>query len=278
MSLEQIQEVAIDRLKAAPQIRKNFDPRIIAAIAASLLECGQLQPLRVRQLGNDFVIVDGELRYRAGKIAQFKTMKVIVEAKDLGEAEIVLRQLVADCHRSNLNDIEEANAFDSLMKQMEWNVSQTAAKLGFSVGKITKSLTLLTLSKRLQQRVCDGEIPASAAYSLTRVQDASEQEKLAARVVSGELTRDGLISAIKATKRGRRRPQKPRPMQVTAKLENSAKVSISAPNLDLNSFVQILEKLLNHAQQAQNEGLALDALLKRVAGKHVAVVASTEAA
>lgn len=206
MSAEQMQDVAIERLRTEPQIRKQFDPRIIAAIAESLLECGQLQPIRVRQSGDDFLIVDGELRFRAAKVAKLKTMKVIVESEELSEGEVIHRQLVANCHRSNLNDIEKANAIESLMKETGWNASQTAAKLGFSISTVTKSLSLLTLSEPLQQRVCDGTIPATAAYALTQVQEISNRDGLAARVVSGELTRDGLTRAIKAQKQRKRSP------------------------------------------------------------------------
>jgi ParB family chromosome partitioning protein len=266
MSAEQMQDVAIERLRTATQIRKQFDPRIITAIADSLLDCGQLQPIRVRQSGDVLVIVDGELRYRAAKIAKLKTMKVIVEPNELCNGEVILRQLVSNCHRSNLNDIEKAQAIELLMKETEWNASQTAAKLGFSVGTVTKSLSLLTLSEPLQKRVCDGEIPATAAYALTQVQELSDRDALAARVVSGELTRDGLTRAIKAQKQKRRRVPCARACRVTAKLENRQSVMVSAPVLDLNAFVSILETLLGHARDAHTQGLTLGAFMKRVEG------------
>ena len=171
MSVEQIQNIAIERLKTLPQIRKEFDPQIISAIAESLLECGQLQPIRVRQCGDDFVIVDGELRYRAAKVAQFKTVNVVVEAKELREAEVIHRQFVANCHRSNLSDLEKAKAIDLLMKETGWPASQTAAKLGLANGTITKLLSLLSLPPAIQERLQAGKIASTVAYDLSRIAD-----------------------------------------------------------------------------------------------------------
>jgi len=89
-------------------------------------------------------------------------------------------------------------------------------------------------------------------------------------VASGELTRDGLNSEIRAKKQRRRGPRKARTKRVSAKLGRGETVSVSASVLDLNSFVQILEKLLHHAQQAQAEGLTLEAMIKRLASARLA--------
>jgi len=264
MSAEQMQEAPIERIRTGPQIRKKFNLRKIAALADSLLECGQLQPIRVRQSGQDFLIVDGELRFRAAKVAKLKTLKVIVEPKELCEGEVIHRQLAANCHRSNLNDIEKAQAIESLMKETGWNISQTAAKAGFSIGTVTKLRSLLTLSEPLRQGVCDGSIPATAAYALTQIQDISDRDGLAARIASGELTRDGLNRAIKAQKQKRRRVPCPRACRVTAKLENRQSVMVSAPALDLNAFVSILETVLGHARDAHTQGLTLGDFVKRL--------------
>jgi ParB family transcriptional regulator, chromosome partitioning protein len=267
MAIEQIQEIAIERITTAPQIRQDFDPEIIRSIAESLRTLGQLQPIRVRVSGDDLIIVDGELRYRAAKLAQLATMKVIVETQALDDGDIIHRQMVANCHRSNLNDLEKAGALDSLMKATGWNATQTAEKLGFSVSAVTKSLALLDLPEAIQQHLRDGVISASAAYALSRVQDQSKQAVLAAQVVGGELTRDNLVNAVKSAKKKPRQHRKPRHVRVTAKLKDRESVSVSADALDLFSFVSILERLLLQAQQARDEGLTLDAMLKRLMPK-----------
>jgi hypothetical protein len=92
----------------------------------------------------------------------------------------------------------------------------------------------------------------------------SDRDALAARVASGELTRDGLTRAIKAQKQKRRRLPSPRACRVTAKLENRQSVMVRAPALDLNAFVSILERLLAHARDAHTQGLTLGAFVKRM--------------
>jgi ParB family chromosome partitioning protein len=279
MSTEQIQYPALEQITTAPQIRKRFDPEIVAAMSRSLRELGQLQPIRVRRLGDKFVIVDGELRYRAAKMAGFSTMAVIIEEKELCEGEVIHRQLVSNCHRANLNDVEKAKAIELLMKETGWNATQTAAKLGFANSTITKLLSLLLLPEPIQQRIRACELPATAGYDLSRISDAGEQEALAGRVIDGELTRDGLSGAIKVRKRNHhaRKNSARRCSRITAKLENRQSVTVSAPALDLSSFVAILETLLGHAHEALTEGLTLDGLLKRLKTGRLSAAPAIEA-
>jgi hypothetical protein len=166
------------------------------------------------------------------------------------------------------------------MKETGWSGLQTAAKLGFTNGTVTKLLALLSLSEPIQHRIRSGELPATAAYELSKVSDSAEREQLASMVADGELTRDGLTGTIKSRKRNRpgKRKSSLRAISVTVKLEGRQSVTVIAPALDLNSFVAIIENLLGHSHQARIEGLTLDALLKRLKDKAHSVPPATEAA
>jgi hypothetical protein len=117
----------------------------------------------------------------------------------------------------------------------------------------------------------------TAAYQLTQLNDPQTRDELAGQIASGVLNRDGLRRAIQSRKRPPRK-RTPRPVRVTAKLQSRETVSVSAPALDLSTFVSILEKLLGHAQQAATEGLTLEALLKRLAIQYAPAIASSDPA
>jgi ParB family chromosome partitioning protein len=190
----------------------------------------------------------------------------IVEEADFTKSDILVRQLVENIQREDLKPLEKAKGIEQLMKESGWNATQTASKLGLANGTITKLLALLSLPEAIQQKIREGDLPATAAYELTRVNDSAEQAQLASRVADGELSRDGLSGTIKARKRNghKMRNSFRRRSCCKARLPGRQAVTVSAPNLDLNSFVAIMETVLSHAKAVQSEGLTLDALLQRL--------------
>ena len=171
--MEQIQYIAVDRITANPQVRKVFDLEALEGLAASLQEVGQLQPLRVRMVGDKFIIVDGERRYRAAKLAALETLAVIVEGKDLCESELLQRQLMANCQREDLSPIEKAKAITQLMEVTGWKVGEAAGKLGMSAGMATKLLGILKLPEPILLQVTAGNLVGL----FTTVLEISERNK-----------------------------------------------------------------------------------------------------
>lgn len=262
-----IQQIPLDKIISGKQVRERFDEESLTGLTQSMRESGQQEPIHVLPLDGDrYSLLTGGRRLRAARKAGWTSVSAIVEDGDLSKGEILVRQIIENAQREDLSPLEKAKAIDLLMKETGWNATQTAAKLGLANGTITKLLALLSLPDGVQQRIRDGELPATAAYKLTHVKDSAEQDQLASRVANGDLTRDQLSGAIKARKRNRGAKKNPSPRcsHATAKLEGRQSVTVSAPALDLNSFVQILEKLLAHAEQARSDGLTLDALLKRL--------------
>jgi ParB family chromosome partitioning protein len=278
MQEQVIEQIEMDRIFDGDNVRKRHDEQSIVGLSKSISVCGLQEPIHVLAAADGtYTVISGGRRLRAARHAGMRTMAAIIH-RELSRADVLLLQITENLQREDLTPSEKANAIDTLMKETGGTASQCASKLGLTNGTVSKLLSILSLPEELQRRIDAGELSASAAYHLTKVDDPEMRNQLAGKVARGELTRDELSSAIKAKKQRRRGPKKPRPRKVTAKFENSAKVSVSAPNLDLNSFVQIVEMLLAHAQRARNDGMTLDALIKRFSGQRAAATASIEAA
>jgi ParB family chromosome partitioning protein len=267
MSQKVIQQIPLDKLITGKQVRERFDDESLKGLAQSLRENGQHEPIHVMPLADDmYSVITGGRRVRAMRKNGSIAAGAIVEDGELSKGDILLRQITENVQREDLTPWEKAKAIDLLMKETGWNASQTAAKLGFANGTITKLLSVLSLPEPIQQRIRNGEIPATAAYELTHVNDVAAQDQLASRIANGELTRDGLSGAIKSRKRNRHAKTNAsrRRSCVKARLPGRQLITVSAPNLDLGSFVTIVETVLTHAKAAQAEGVTLEALLLRL--------------
>lgn len=260
--MEQIQHIEIGRIVANPQVRKTFDESSLASMAESLAAVGQLQPVRVRQSGEKFVVVDGERRLRAGLIAKLTTLAVIVEVEKLDDADVLIRQLVANIQREDLTPLEKARGIHSLMKQLKCNCSEVAKRVAMSAATVTRLLALLTLPDELQRRVETGDIPASAAYELSRIDNPAERDTHADALADGRLTRDGLVAASKSARRlGGEKPIAAA-ARVTAMLGQGRSVTVVSQNLNLDSFIAVLEDLLSRARRIRPQGLTLQTFAK----------------
>ena len=266
MSQKFIQQIPLEKIITGKQVRERFDDESLKGLAQSLRENGQHEPIHVMPLADDmYSVITGGRRVRAMRKNGATSAGAIVEEGELSKSDILLRQLTENVQREDLTPWEKAKAIDLLMKEVGWNASQTAAKLGFANGTITKLLSVLSLPEPIQQRIRNGEIPATAAYELTHVNDVAAQDQLASRVAKGELTRDGLSGVIKSRKRNRHKKNAfGRRSCFKVRLPSRQSVTVSAPNLDLNSVIAIVETVLTHAKAVQSEGLTLDALLQRL--------------
>ncbi len=265
MLQDTIRQIPVDSIICGDQVRKRFDPESLAALAQSIGALGQQEPVHLVAVNDGkYRVLTGERRVRAAKQSGQTIIWGIVEQAGMSAGDILLRQLTENMQRADLTPTEKAKGINALMKEAGLNASQAASKLGLTNGTVSKLLSLLSLPEELQMRIDAGELPATTAYQLSKLDDPEAQRTLASQVVSGELTRDKVIGAVKAKRQQKRRARKPRPIRVTAKLENRETVSVAADALDLDSFVSILEKLLSHAQQARTDGLTLQALVKRL--------------
>lgn len=256
-----IQQMPIDKIECIAQVRKRFDEETIAGLAQSLKEVGFLQPISVRRNGDQWIVSDGERRLRAARLAGFASVPVMIDDREIGEAGLTQRQLIANCQREDFSPLEKSTAIERLMRETKWSGAQVAVKLGFSPATVSKLLALLTLPEQVRERVESGDIALSAAYQLTRVKDGTSQAQLASEVANG-LSRDGLSARLKSAKQIQGHPPKSAPKKVTALLGQARAVTVCGTGLTLERFIQWLEELLDKARKARPKGLELDTFVK----------------
>ncbi|WP_078414511.1 ParB/RepB/Spo0J family partition protein [Priestia abyssalis] len=154
---ESVQEINIHELRPNPyQPRKVFKKEAIEELKDSILQHGILQPIVVRKSIKGYEIVVGERRFRAAKEAELNAVPVIV--RDLSEKQMMELALLENLQREDLTPIEEALAYQMLMKQLNVTQDQLASRLGKSRPHIANHLRLLNLPENVQDLISHGEL------------------------------------------------------------------------------------------------------------------------
>ena len=169
------------------QPRSIFDDAALQELAASIRELGILQPPVVRKVGeNSYELIMGERRLRAAKLAGLTRIPVII--RDTNDNELLREALVENIHRSNLNALEEAAAYNQMLTDFGFTHDELASKLGRSRPLITNTLRLLNLPPSVQKRVASGALTAGHARALLGLTSADEIERLASKIVAEGLS------------------------------------------------------------------------------------------
>ncbi len=181
-------EIPLDAITPNPrQPREVFDEDALHELVTSIQEVGLLQPIVVRQIGpTQYELIMGERRWRACREAGLDAIPAIVRATD--DEKLLLDALLENLHRAQLNPIEEAAAYDQLLKDFNCTHDQLADRIGRSRPQVSNTLRLLKLSPKVQNRVAAGVLSAGHARALLSVDDPEEQERLAYRVVAEGLS------------------------------------------------------------------------------------------
>ena len=181
-------EIELSNISANPkQPRTNFDEDQLTELALSIKEVGLLQPPVVRSLGNGkYQLIMGERRFRAAKLAGLKTIPVII--RQTSDDQLLREAIVENIHRSQLNPLEEAAAYQQLLNDFNYTHDELAVKLSKSRPVITNTMRLLNLPVSVQRRVAAAVISAGHARALLSLTDEKEIENLANRIVSEGLT------------------------------------------------------------------------------------------
>lgn len=183
--------ISVRPLQVVPnpkQPRTEFDPDALAELAQSVGDIGFLQPIIVRRLtpanaaDQKFELVAGERRWRASQIAELDTIPAIVRSTD--DDELLREALLENLQRVALNPLEEAAAYDQLLKDFGGTHDELAAKLGKSRPQVSNTLRLLKLPTAVQRRVAAGVISAGHARALLSVEDSATMDVLAKRVIA----------------------------------------------------------------------------------------------
>jgi ParB family chromosome partitioning protein len=169
------------------QPRSVFDPDALAELAASIKEIGILQPPVVRRVGdNRYELIMGERRLRAAKIAGLTTIPVII--RETQDTELLREALVENIHRSNLNSLEEAAAYNQMLTDFGLTHDELASKLGKSRPVVTNTLRLLNLPISVQKKLAAGSLSAGHARALLAISDPVEIERIASKIIAEGLS------------------------------------------------------------------------------------------
>ena len=183
---EEIKELPISKLRVNPyQPRKTFNEEALRELAESIKEHGVIQPIIVKKSIKDYEIVAGERRYRASKLAGKETIPCIV--RNFTDEQMMEIAVLENLQRENLNSIEEAMAYESLMKNLSLTQEQVAKRVGKSRSYITNILGLLTLPEPVKELVRQGKITQSHARTLSKLESKEKIVELADKIVNQNL-------------------------------------------------------------------------------------------
>jgi ParB family transcriptional regulator, chromosome partitioning protein len=194
----ELREVPVGAIEPNPnQPRAYFDEETLAGLTASVAELGVLQPLLVRQLDEErYQLIAGERRWRAAKRAGLPSVPVVVREAD--EVASLEQALVENLHRSDLNALEEAAAYQQLMEDFGLTQEQVAQRVGKSRSAVANTLRLFQLPPSIQRLVGEGQLSAGHAKALLGTPDRAYQESLARKAVAEGLSVREVEEAVRA--------------------------------------------------------------------------------
>ena len=165
------------------QPRRDFDPEELQSLADSIALHGVMQPLTVREVGNGYYqIIAGERRWRAARMAELREIPaVIIQADDKKVMELAL---IENLQRQDLNPVEEALGYQTLMNEYGLTQEETAARVGKSRPVVANMLRLLNLCEDVLDMVRDGRLSAGHARAIAALKSEKQQKEVAQKVAA----------------------------------------------------------------------------------------------
>ena len=183
---DEIVEIRLDELRPNPhQPRKIFKDEALQELADSIKQNGVFQPIIVKKSIKGYDIVAGERRYRASKLAALETIPAIV--RDFSEQQMIEIALLENLQRENLNVIEEALAYKSMIEKLNLTQDELSKKVSKSRSHVTNILGLLRLPIEVQKMIGDGSITMGHARVLSKLEDDDKIIEYAKRIVEDKL-------------------------------------------------------------------------------------------
>jgi len=179
---EQISTLPIQNVEPNPlQPRKVFDEEELLALSESIREHGIIQPIAVRSVGSDlYQIIAGERRWRAARMAGLSEVPVLVLEVD--DRTVMEMALIENLQRQDLNPIEEANGYKTLMEEYGLTQEETASRVGKSRPAVTNALRLLALPQELQDQLSEGLLSPGHARAILSLRSEALQLAAARKV------------------------------------------------------------------------------------------------
>jgi len=208
---KKLRMVAIDQLAPNPyQPRRSFSDETINELAASIKEHGLIQPLVVRQKGSQLMIVAGERRYRAARQAGLEYLPVVT-IDDMDDSRMLEIALIENIQREDLNPLETADAYRTLMERWGLTQNELAARVGKSRAAVANQMRLLTLPDSVKQMIRDGRLTEGHARAMLGMDNEEQMLELARRVADNSLSVRVVEQEVRRARKGRRLPRRKNP-------------------------------------------------------------------
>lgn len=180
------------------QPRRKFNDESLANLSESIKEHGVVQPIIVRKIGNGYQIIAGERRWRASRLAGKKTIPAII--KDYSNLQVMEIALIENLQREDLNSIEEALAYKSLIEEYKLTQEEISKRIGKSRPAIANSLRLLQLPQKIKDMIAEGKISQGHARALLAIEEEKKQLEIAERIIDQQLNVRQIERLAKDTK------------------------------------------------------------------------------
>lgn len=212
-----VRKVNINLIKPnRDQPRKYFDEERIQILSESIKEHGVLQPIILKTVDNGYEIVAGERRWRASRLAGLKEIPAVV--KDLADDQLVQISLIENLQREDLNQIEEALAYNSLIEEYGYTQDKVSKVVGKSRSHIANIIRLLALPEDIKHQIAKDEISGGHGRAMATIHDPVLQRKLTERIIKEDLSvRD--IERIVANLTGKKAKSTPASRIVTSYID-----------------------------------------------------------
>ena len=183
-----LEEIPVKDIRPNPrQPRKRFDKDALGEMSKSIETFGVVQPIIVRAVGTEYELIAGERRWRAAQEAGLDKIPAVIRQST--ETDSLEMALIENLHRSDLNGIEEANAYQQLLEDFAITHEELSRRVGKSRAAVTNTLRLLQLPPRIQKEVMDERITTGHARALLAFQDQpTKQDTICSRIVSEGLS------------------------------------------------------------------------------------------
>jgi len=224
------------------QPRKNFNEASLAELTASIKEKGVIQPLVVRRVGEHYQIIAGERRWRAAQRAGLDKLPVVIQ--DVSEDSALEIALIENIQREDLNPLEEAEAYQNLIKVFDLSQEEVARRVGKERPTITNALRLLKLPASIREKLLVGQLSMGHARAILSLDDDEDMVEAARQVMARKLSVRDTEKLIKKIKSFTGTPLVKKP------------VKLPDPNLDalISSLTQYLGAQTNIAPKSDGRG------------------------
>ncbi len=255
---EEVLDIDLDLIEPNPyQPRRHFDEASLNELAESIRMNGVLQPIILKKVHQGYLLVAGERRCKAARIAGFSTIPSII--RDYNDDYLAELALLENIQREDLTIVEEAMAYQNAISSLNLTHLELAQKIGKSRSYVSNTLGILTLPEAIIQEINEGNISMGHARALSKLEDVNRIHKLAEMIISGHMSVRDIEALVKTEKKKVQINRKPVPEAMQTRLKTTKK--ILEENLHLSQPIKINQNRLIISFENEEE---LDHVVKMI--------------